>query len=69
MNEIFKISINPNHIKQFEVYNRWGQLIAQNQTGTWDGKDAPQGVYVIILYYINDNGQEQRYSGNVTLMR
>lgn len=69
VNEIFKISINPNHIKQFEVYNRWGQLIAQNQTGTWDGKDAPQGVYVIILYYINDNGQEQRYSGNVTLMR
>lgn len=69
VNEIFKISINPNHIKQFEVYNRWGQLIAQNQTGTWDGKDAPQGVYVIILYYTNDNGQEQRYSGNVTLMR
>lgn len=69
VNEIFKISINPNHIKQFEVYNRWGQLIVQNQTGTWDGKDAPQGVYVIILYYTNDNGQEQRYSGNVTLMR
>lgn len=69
VNEIFKISINPNNIKQFEVYNRWGQLIAQNQTGTWDGKDAPQGVYVIILYYTNDNGQEQRYSGNVTLMR
>ncbi len=69
VNDIFKISINPNHIKQFEVYNRWGQLIAQNQTGIWDGKDAPQGVYVIILYYTNDNGQEQRYSGNVTLMR
>lgn len=68
-NDAFKISIHPSRIQNFEVYNRWGQLIEQNQTGTWSGKDAQTDVYVIILTYTDDNGNTKRYWGNVTLLR
>ncbi|MBP9187724.1 MAG: gliding motility-associated C-terminal domain-containing protein, partial [Bacteroidia bacterium] len=68
-NDEFKISIHPSRIQNFEVYNRWGQLIEQNQTGTWSGKDAQTDVYVIILTYTDDNGNAKRYWGNVTLLR
>jgi gliding motility-associated-like protein len=56
---------------QMEIYNRWGQLIYsgdESQIG-WDGKGAPQGVYVVKIQGIDNQNFFHIYVGNVTLVR
>jgi gliding motility-associated-like protein len=57
------------------IYNRWGERIF-NGTGEdacWDGthrgKNAGAGVYVYKLTYLDEFGELQVVSGNVTLLR
>jgi gliding motility-associated-like protein len=63
-------------IVEFKVYNRWGQLIYDNDTPDtgWDGNfnDNPQPTeayfYMISVRFIN--GEEAgNFQGNVTLVR
>ncbi|MBS1765709.1 MAG: gliding motility-associated C-terminal domain-containing protein, partial [Bacteroidetes bacterium] len=58
------------------IWNRWGQMVftSDNMTHVWDGKDAsgndaPQGVYYYTLRVVQNSGQENDYSGSVTLLR
>ncbi|MEL6925176.1 MAG: gliding motility-associated C-terminal domain-containing protein, partial [Bacteroidota bacterium] len=59
----------PNH--RLYIYNRWGNLVFQNESaterwdGTWDGKDVPDGVY----FYVLDTGEGERMSGYIMLRR
>ena len=55
------------------IYNRWGQVIYQQQNGAWDGnyidQPVPMGVY---LYKIQINAQSQKKKltyGTVQLIR
>jgi gliding motility-associated-like protein len=79
VNDYFNVLSNGSdfNIIACTIYNRWGQLVYDNNTpdtgwdGTLDGKPQPAEVY---FYYIlissGDNGQpEQVFQGNVTLLR
>ena len=69
INEELKIVIPRGKLIRFEVYNRWGQLVESNTTGSWSGNQAPDGVYVLSITYLDHVGQKQQAKGNVTLLR
>ncbi len=61
---------------RMQVFNRYGQLLFEtnNTTGRgWDGKFNNQkqsaGVYVYRIETMSDNGRQETYTGNVTLIR
>lgn len=52
------------------VFNPWGQEIFKGlDNQTWNGSNAPQGVYLIRLIYITNSGQKLQQNINVTLLR
>jgi len=70
----------PYDIKTFEIYNRWGQLLFQNQgiavnsevdgwDGNTDGRPLSPGVYVYkaVLNFID--GSTKDFYGDVTLVK
>lgn len=79
INDTFQpISKIPITILTFKVWNRWGQLVYDNEKGIdgWDGKqgstDAPSDVYVYFLQYQITGGNTGAHSpvkGDVTLLR
>jgi hypothetical protein len=69
VNEELRIVIPRGKLIRFEVYNRWGQLVESNTTGTWNGNQAPDGVYVLSITYLDHVGQKQQAKSNVTLLR
>jgi len=63
-------------INRFQVFNRWGQLVYDNENGlegwdgTQDGKPAPADVYIYqIDYEIQGSPGEVNASGEITLLR
>jgi len=71
-NENFEGSIE---FKTFKVYNRWGNLVYNNENpdvgwdGNFEGVEAPSGVYA---YYLNveiDGCNTVSETGNITLIR
>ena len=63
-------------IEKFKVFNRWGQLVYNNERpergwdGTHKGKAAPPGVYIYHIIYSNSIGTRTTPKvGDVTLMR
>ncbi len=78
INNTFKlISKNPVTIVEFKVWNRWGQLVYNNENGLegWDGyfkgSPAASDVYVFyVKYKIPGTNQPERVlRGDVTLLR
>lgn len=59
----------------FRVYDRWGKKVFETQNpahgwdGTFDGKDAPFGVYVWEVDAFCIEGNRIHQAGNVTLVR
>ncbi|MBD0289192.1 MAG: gliding motility-associated C-terminal domain-containing protein, partial [Flavisolibacter sp.] len=59
----------------FKVFNRWGQLVFQNNTigkgwdGTFNGIQQPTEIYTWILECIDNNGKTIRQSGRSLLLR
>ncbi len=58
------------------IYNRWGQEVFETTAiggRGWDGKfngvDQPLGVYVYVIDVSFDNGVNEHYTGNLTLLR
>jgi gliding motility-associated-like protein len=52
-------------VTEMQIFNRWGQLVFNTQTNTWDGKtqsggDAPAGVYYFIAV-LKDNSTLKGY--------
>jgi gliding motility-associated-like protein len=69
------VNLNVRWLKEFKVYNRWGQLLYDNATqGVWDGKyngvDQPRDVYIYIIswQFLND-AEPTVKRGNLTLLR
>lgn len=61
---------------KMKIFNRWGQVIFETERTDgrgWDGKfngaDQPQGVYIYLIEVALDKRVEERYQGNVTLLR
>lgn len=75
-NDFFNIVSNaPFEIIEFRVYNRWGQIVYDNErpeTG-WDGehqdKLAPSDVYVYYVLYSINGIEQAPFKGDVTLVR
>jgi gliding motility-associated-like protein len=70
LNDVFAFVGNP---AAFEatIYDRWGKIITQFSAiqDTWDGKNAPEGVYTYKLKLICENGKALSRAGTITLLR
>lgn len=59
----------------FRVFNRWGEIIYEtsNPADGWDGtsrgKQMSFGMYVYYLEYLDQNGNEIKRRGTITLLR
>ena len=62
-------------LKQFEIYNRWGDKVFSTNklTDGWDGnyggKPQQNEVYTYVIQAVNLKGKSKIVKGNVTLMR
>jgi len=61
---------------QMSIFNRWGQLIFKTENingrgwdGKFNGKNQPQGVYLYLIQAEINGMREEKYQGNVTLIR
>jgi gliding motility-associated-like protein len=75
-NDVFRIMhLKHDKLVEFNVYNRWGQLIFQTAdlNKGWDGTfmNVPQdmGVYNYMITTSNSSGANKTYKGTVTLIR
>ncbi len=75
-NDTFKVYTTEGvQIHTFKVYNRWGQLVYDNEDGKaeWDGtqngQPAPSDVYVYLIELEYGDGQRVVLKNNVTLLR
>lgn len=78
-NELFQVKVNcTDYNGKLEIYNRFGQLMYQSEDpeegwdGTWNGKDAIEGVYIYVLKYSGyDNGRliNERKRATFSLIR
>jgi gliding motility-associated-like protein len=77
LNDYFKpVIVGPGTLLDFQVYNRWGQLVYEwNGTdrgwdGTFKGQEAEIGTYITTARAIDDlTGDELTDTGSVVLMR
>ena len=63
-----------NKVTKFEIYNRWGQLlyndnVAFSWDGTFNGVAQPVDVYIYVFEYTPDNGAPVEIRGEFTLIR
>lgn len=63
-------------IKTFQIFNRWGEMVYNNNTPLtgWDGKyngnDQPVGTYIYYVVILDASGEELApITGNVNLIR
>lgn len=75
LNDRFELLGYDFELVYFRVYNRWGELLFEtndpNQSwdGTFQGEPAELGVYTWTVIFLDDQGDQQIESGNVTLIR
>ncbi|HNI45381.1 MAG TPA: gliding motility-associated C-terminal domain-containing protein, partial [Chitinophagales bacterium] len=77
VNDVFKV--RGYHIEDFtmRIHDRWGNTLFETQdpTSGWmgqrnkDGSYYEMGTYVYAIWVRFDNGKEQTYRGNLTLIR
>ena len=67
-------------VKQFQVFNRWGQKVFEKTNGStndyaagWNGMfkgvKAPMGTYVYFIVVELQDGTSETHKGNITLIR
>ena len=63
----------PDEIESYrmEIYNRWGTLVVRTEEKTygWDGANAMEGVYAVVIRYKTRGEAEKTVKGNVTVVR
>lgn len=76
VNNFFLIRGGPFQAVDFKIFNNWGQLVYsttdithEGWDGTFEGQDAPVGVYTWTYTVIMTGGIEYIEEGDVTLMR
>lgn len=74
-NDFFTLAAPNLESGSFSVYNRWGRLlyqtfdISQGWDGNFQGRSAPEGVYVFVVDGVGEDGTRVRRSGTITLIR
>lgn len=75
-NDRFRVLISGDiEIVEFKVFNRWGQLVYDNENGpdgwdgTFNGNPQPSDVYAYLIVLRFPDGQEVVEKGDVTLIR
>lgn len=73
-NTIFlPVFTNPDEIEEYrmEIYNRWGTLVFRTEEPTfgWDGANAIEGVYAVVVRYKSRGQKAKIVKGSVTLVR
>ncbi|MDR0971275.1 MAG: gliding motility-associated C-terminal domain-containing protein [Bacteroidales bacterium] len=65
-----------NNDYNMQIFNRWGEKVFEttNTIKAWNGKLkngslAPEGMYVYIIFYKDDDGYDQVRKGNLTLIK
>ncbi len=60
-------------LEQFSIYDRWGELVFENEGDRWDGrlndKPLPSDAYVYIITVLHADGTRETLKGDVTLIR
>ena len=77
LNQYFQVIISGENIEvlSLQVWNRWGQLVYEEQNGNtgWNGEQngepSPSDVYVYRIVIRLPDGTEYKESGDVTLLR
>jgi len=63
----------PDEIEEYrmEIYNRWGTLVFRTEEKTfgWDGANAIDGVYAVIIRYKSHGAKPVTVKGSVTVVR
>ena len=63
----------PDEIEEYrmEIYNRWGTLVFRTEEITfgWDGANAMNGVYAVVVHYKTRGEKAKTVKGNVTVVR
>ncbi len=75
-NDTWEISPSPNIlIKSCSIYNRWGNLVYSSYSGkvkwngTFNGQLCNPAVYVFLINYIDENGENKTMTGDISLIR
>jgi len=71
LNDVFNIVTTGVESYEMQIYNRWGIQVfsSQNYLQGWDGKNAPNDVYLVQVTYKLKDKPTATINGNVTLMR
>ena len=63
----------PDEIEEYrmEIYNRWGGLVFRTEEITfgWDGANAMEGVYAVVVHYKTRGEKPKTVTGSVTVIR
>jgi gliding motility-associated-like protein len=72
LNDLFEIQGSYIQACNLEIYDRWGKPF-YNRSGTygvsWDGANAPQGVYVYKIKMKDTQNKDYEYIGQLTVLR
>lgn len=73
INDVLLYQIVDAEVLSVKVFNRWGQMVFDDigsyWDGTIDGQPAPMDTYVVIITYLDDEGNAMSYRSNLTLLR
>lgn len=74
-NDLFQIVENGVTLRELQIFDRWGKLIyvANSVNEPWDatfkGQPVPEGAYVYVIQYVDQNGEMGTLKGTVTVLR
>ena len=74
-NPIQAVDMGPLEVVRFSIFNRWGQMVYNNENPTmgWDGRHndeiAPSDVYVYFIDVKKPNGEIIKFEGDLSLVR
>ncbi len=74
LNDTYRILFSEVELKEYALYNRWGNEVFRDNSGVWgwDGKykgvPLPSATYFYYIRYI-ENGEEKIKKGDLTLIR
>lgn len=79
INDTWNVEIKGATDVHYDIYNRWGNLIHQNEINTqnylqWDGRTTAGepcsvGVYYYVVEYTDKKGERQKKNGYISLFR
>lgn len=60
-------------LEQFVIYDRWGELVFDNEGARWDGtlnnKPLPPDAYIYLITVVHPDGEREVLKGDITLIR